>query len=272
MALMMYPGLTQGAIAAILAHGTDEQKATWLPKMVEGAWTGTMNLTEPHCGTDLGLLRTKAVPQGDGTYKISGQKIFISAGEHDLADNIVHLVLARIEGAPEGVKGISLFIVPKFMLDADGNPGERNAVSCGSIEEKMGIHGNATCVMNYDEADGYAARRGERRPQGHVHDDERGAPRRRPAGPVAVARSPTRTPSPTPRTACRAARCRAPKAPDKPADPIIVHPDIRRSADDHEGLQRGRPRAGCCGRRSSPTSPTAPATTRSARRPTTTSA
>ena len=152
--------------------------------MVEGAWTGTMNLTEPHCGTDLGLLRTKAVPNGDGSYKISGQKIFISAGEHDMADNIVHLVLARIEGAPEGVKGISLFIVPKFMLDAAGNPGERNAVSCGSIEEKMGIHGNSTCVMNYDEATGYAARRGEWRPEGDVHDDERGAPRRRPAGPV----------------------------------------------------------------------------------------
>ncbi len=153
MALMMYAGLTQGAIAAILVHGTDEQKSTWLPKLVEGAWTGTMNLTEPHCGTDLGLLRTKAVPNGDGSYKISGQKIFISAGEHDLADNIIHLVLARIEGAPQGVKGISLFIVPKFNLDG-GNAGPRNGVSCGSIEEKMGIHGNSTCVMNYDEATG----------------------------------------------------------------------------------------------------------------------
>lgn len=154
MALMMYPGLTQGAIAAIVTHGSDEQKAAFLPKMIEGAWTGTMNLTEPHCGTDLGLLRTKAVPAGDGTYRISGQKIFISAGEHDMSENIVHLVLARIEGAPEGTKGISLFIVPKFRLDKDGNPGERNAVSCGSIEEKMGIHGNATCVMNYDGAEG----------------------------------------------------------------------------------------------------------------------
>ncbi|TIU26121.1 MAG: acyl-CoA dehydrogenase, partial [Mesorhizobium sp.] len=154
MSLMMYPGLTQGAIAAIITHGTDEQKAIWLPKLVEGAWTGTMNLTEPHCGTDLGLLRTKAVPNGDGTYRISGQKIFISAGEHDMSDNIVHLVLARIEGAPEGVKGISLFIVPKLKLDASGNPSEKNTVSCGSIEEKMGIHGNSTCVMNYDEAQG----------------------------------------------------------------------------------------------------------------------
>ncbi len=153
MALTMYPGLTQGAIAAILVHGSDEQKQAYLPKMVAGTWTGTMNLTEPHCGTDLGLLRTKAVPAGNGTYKISGQKIFISAGEHDMSENIIHLVLARIEGAPEGVKGISLFIVPKFKLNADGEPGERNGVSCGAIEHKMGIHGNATCVMNYDEAE-----------------------------------------------------------------------------------------------------------------------
>ncbi len=155
MSLMMYPGLTQGAIAAILVHGSHEQKQAYLPKMVAGEWSGTMNLTEPHCGTDLGLLRTKAVPQGDGSYKISGQKIFISAGEHDMTDNIVHLVLARIEGAPEGTKGISLFIVPKFLVNADGTPGDRNAVSCGAIEHKMGIHGNATCVMNYDEATGF---------------------------------------------------------------------------------------------------------------------
>jgi acyl-CoA dehydrogenase len=155
MALMMYPGLTQGAIAAILVHGTDEQKKTFLPKMVEGAWTGTMNLTEPHCGTDLGLLRTKAAPNGDGSYGISGQKIFISAGEHDLSENIIHLVLARIEGAPEGTKGISLFIVPKLKLDVSGNPAEKNSVSCGSLEEKMGIHGNSTCVMNYDGATGW---------------------------------------------------------------------------------------------------------------------
>nr|MDH4414999.1 acyl-CoA dehydrogenase family protein [Rhizobium sp.] len=123
MALMMYPGLTQGAIAAIVEHGSDEQKQKYLPKMVEGIWTGTMNLTEPHCGTDLGLLRTKAVPDGNGSYKISGQKIFISAGEHDMSDNIIHLVLARIEGAPEGTKGISLFIVPKFMVGDDGSVG-----------------------------------------------------------------------------------------------------------------------------------------------------
>ena len=154
-AFAMYPGLTQGAIAAIQVHGSDEQKQKYLPKMIEGNWTGTMNLTEPHCGTDLGLLRTKAAPQSDGSYKISGQKIFISAGEHDLSENIVHLVLARIEGAPEGVKGISLFIVPKYMVGDDQSLGEKNGVSCGSIEEKMGIHGNATCVLNYDEATGY---------------------------------------------------------------------------------------------------------------------
>ncbi|MEP2470799.1 MAG: acyl-CoA dehydrogenase family protein, partial [Paracoccaceae bacterium] len=154
-AFTMYQGLTHGAASAILAHGTDAQKAKWLPNMVSCEWTGTMNLTEPHCGTDLGLMRTKAEPQGDGSFKISGQKIFISAGEHDMAGNIVHLVLAKITSAPEGIKGVSLFIVPKFMVDDDGNMGERNSVSCGKIEEKMGIHGNSTCVMNYDEATGY---------------------------------------------------------------------------------------------------------------------
>ncbi|MEM1159687.1 MAG: acyl-CoA dehydrogenase C-terminal domain-containing protein [Pseudomonadota bacterium] len=154
MAFMMYPGLTHGAYSALHAHGTDDQKQTYLPKMVSGEWTGTMNLTEPHCGTDLGMLRTKAVPNGDG-YKISGQKIFISAGEHDMADNIVHLVLARTPDAPAGVKGISLFVVPKFLVNEDGSLGERNGVSCGSIEEKMGIHGNSTCVMNYDDAKGW---------------------------------------------------------------------------------------------------------------------
>ncbi len=155
MAFAMYPGLTNGAAKAIQIGGSEAQKNTYLPKMVSGQWTGTMNLTEPHCGTDLGLLKTKAVPNADGSYKITGQKIFISAGEHDMSENIIHLVLARIEGAPEGVKGISLFIVPKFKLDGDENPGEKNAVSCGAIEHKMGIHGNSTCVMNYDEAEGY---------------------------------------------------------------------------------------------------------------------
>jgi alkylation response protein AidB-like acyl-CoA dehydrogenase len=151
----MYNGLTQGAIASILVKGSDEQKAAYLPNMVSGRWTGTMNLTEPHCGTDLGLIRTKAEPQGDGSYKISGTKIFISSGEHDLAENIIHLVLAKIAGAPDTVKGISLFIVPKFLVEAGGSLGARNSLQCGSIEHKMGIHGNSTCVMNYDGATGY---------------------------------------------------------------------------------------------------------------------
>src|SRR5262245_7957566 len=155
MAFAMYPGLTQGAIAALLEHASPELKKTFIPRMVAGEWTGTMNLTEPHCGTDLGLIRTNAVKQPDGSYKITGTKIFISAGEHDLSDNIVHLVLARVEGAPAGTKGLSLFVVPKRLPAADGSAGESNGVSCGSIEEKMGIHGNSTCVMNYDSATGW---------------------------------------------------------------------------------------------------------------------
>jgi alkylation response protein AidB-like acyl-CoA dehydrogenase len=228
MALMMYPGLTQGAIAAIVTHGTDEQKATWLPKLIEGAWTGTMNLTEPHCGTDLGLLRTKAVPNGDGTYRISGQKIFISAGEHDMSDNIVHLVLARAEGAPEGVKGISLFIVPKFKLDASGNPGERNTLSCGSIEEKMGIHGNSTCVMNYDEAEGtlLGELNGGLKAMFTMMNEARlgvglqGLSVSEIAYQNAVSYAKDRL---------QGRSLSGAKAPDKKADPIIVHPDIRRS-------------------------------------------
>ncbi|RRI06393.1 acyl-CoA dehydrogenase [Mesorhizobium tamadayense] len=228
MALMMYPGLTQGAIAAIITHGTDGQKAAWLPKMVEGVWTGTMNLTEPHCGTDLGLLRTKAVPNGDGSYKISGQKIFISAGEHDMADNIVHLVLARVEGAPEGVKGISLFIVPKFKLDASGNVGERNTVSCGSIEEKMGIHGNSTCVMNYDEAEGalLGELNGGLKAMFTMMNEARlgvglqGLSLSEIAYQNAVAYAKDRL---------QGRSLSGVKAPDRKADPIIVHPDIRRS-------------------------------------------
>ena len=154
-AFEMYNGLTQGAIAALLVKGSDEQKRKYLPNMVAGQWTGTMNLTEPHCGTDLGLIRTKAEPQPDGSHKITGTKIFISSGEHDLADNIIHMVLAKVAGAPDNVKGISLFLVPKVLVNDDGSLGERNPVSCGSIEEKMGIHGNSTCVMNYDGATGW---------------------------------------------------------------------------------------------------------------------
>ena len=155
MAFAMYPGLTHGAISSILAKGSQEQKEKFVPKMVSGEWTGTMNLTEPHCGTDLGLIRTKAVPNDDGSFAITGTKIFISSGEHDMAGNIIHLVLAKTPDAPDTVKGISLFIVPKFIVNDDGSLGERNMLSCGSIEHKMGIHGNSTCVMNYDGATGY---------------------------------------------------------------------------------------------------------------------
>ncbi|ONF97536.1 acyl-CoA dehydrogenase C-terminal domain-containing protein [Sphingomonas jeddahensis] len=155
MAFAMYPGLSHGAIAALVAKGSPEQQEKYLPKMVSGEWGGTMNLTEPQCGTDLGLIRTRAEPQGDGSYKITGTKIFISAGEHDLTDNIIHLVLAKTPGAPDSSKGISLFVVPKVMVNDDGSLGERNAVSCGSIEHKMGIHGNSTCVLNYDGATGW---------------------------------------------------------------------------------------------------------------------
>jgi acyl-CoA dehydrogenase len=228
MAFSMYPGLTQGAIAAIQAHGTPDQKQTWLPKMIEGRWTGTMNLTEPHCGTDLGMLRTRAVPAGDGSYRISGQKIFISAGEHDLAENIVHLVLARIEGAPEGTKGISLFIVPKFILNSDGTPGARNGVSCGSIEEKMGIHANSTCVMNYDEATGYLIGQENKglnamfvmMNEARLGVGLQGLAISEVAYQNAVAYAKDRI---------QGRSLTGPKAPDKKADPIIVHPDIRRN-------------------------------------------
>ncbi|MDA0822796.1 MAG: acyl-CoA dehydrogenase C-terminal domain-containing protein [Proteobacteria bacterium] len=155
MAFTMYIGLTQGAIAAITAVGSEDQKSTFIPRMVAGSWSGTMNLTEPHCGTDLGLLRTRAEPHADGSFRITGTKIFISSGEHDLTENIIHLVLAKMPDSPDTVRGISLFIVPKFLVNADGSLGERNTVSCGSLEEKMGIHGNSTCVMNYDGATGY---------------------------------------------------------------------------------------------------------------------
>lgn len=227
MALMMYPGLTQGAIAAILAHGTDEQKRTYVPKMTDGTWTGTMNLTEPHCGTDLGLLRTRAVPSDDGSYRISGQKIFISAGEHDLSENIIHLVLARIEGAPEGTKGISLFIVPKYKVGSDGEPGERNGVSCGSIEEKMGIHGNATCVMNYDEAEGYllGPENGGLKAMFTMMNEARlGVGLQG----LSVAEAAYQNAAAYARERLQGRSLSGTAAPDKKADPIIVHPDIRR--------------------------------------------
>ena len=228
MALTMYPGLTQGAIAAILVHGSEEQKATYLPKMVEGTWTGTMNLTEPHCGTDLGLLRTKAVPAEDGSYRISGQKIFISAGEHGMSENIIHLVLARIEGAPEGVKGISLFIVPKFILNGDGTPGTRNGVSCGAIEHKMGIHGNATCVMNYDGATGYLIgqeNKGLNAMFVMMNEARLGVGLQG----LSVAEIAYQNAVHYARERIQGRSLSGVKAPDKKADPLIVHPDIRRA-------------------------------------------
>lgn len=228
LSLMMYPGLTQGAIAAILVHGTDEQKDKFLPKMVEGSWSGTMNLTEPHCGTDLGLLRTKAVPQADGTYKISGQKIFISAGEHGMTDNIIHLVIARIEGAPEGTKGISLFIVPKFHVNDDGSLGDRNSVVCGAIEHKMGIHGNSTCVMNYDEATGYllgAENKGLSAMFVMMNEARLGVGLQG----LSVSEIAYQNAVEYARDRIQGRSLSGVKAPDKKADPIIVHPDIRRS-------------------------------------------
>lgn len=228
MAFSMYPGLTAGAIAALTQHGSPEQKEKYLPNMISGTWTGTMNLTEPHCGTDLGLIRTKAVPNGDGSYKISGTKIFISAGDHDLSENIIHLVLARIEGAPEGTKGISLFVVPKFAVADDGSVGAANGVSCGSIEHKMGIHSNATCVMNYDEATGWLVGEENKglRAMFTMMNEARlgvavqGLSQSEVAYQNAVAYAKDRL---------QGRALSGPKNPDKAADPIIVHPDVRRT-------------------------------------------
>ncbi len=226
-AFAMYPGLTQGAIAAMQVHASDELKQKFLPKMIDGTWTGTMNLTEPHCGTDLGMLRTKAVPVGDGSYKISGQKIFISAGEHDLAENIIHLVIARIEGAPEGTKGISLFVVPKFHVNDDGSIGERNGVSCGAIEEKMGIHANSTCVLNHDEAIGYM-----------IGEENKGLKAmfimmneaRLGVGLQGLAQSEAAYQNAAiyAKERIQGRALTGPAEPDKKADPLLVHPDVRR--------------------------------------------
>ncbi|HZG08198.1 MAG TPA: acyl-CoA dehydrogenase C-terminal domain-containing protein [Allosphingosinicella sp.] len=227
-AFEMYHGLTQGAIASIITKGSDEQKALYLPNMIAGRWTGTMNLTEPHCGTDLGLLKTKAEPQADGSYKISGTKIFISSGEHDLSDNIIHLVLAKIAGAPDTVKGISLFIVPKVMVNQDGSLGERNSLVCGSIEHKMGIHGNSTCVMNYDEATGYLVGEQEKglaamfimMNAARLGVGLQGLAQGEVAYQNAVTYAKDR----------RQGRALVPgeREPDARADPIIAHPDVRR--------------------------------------------
>jgi alkylation response protein AidB-like acyl-CoA dehydrogenase len=238
MAFGMYQGLTHGAYSAIHAHGTEAQKQTYLPNMVSCDWTGTMNLTEPHCGTDLGLMRTKAEPQEDGTFKITGQKIFISAGDHDLSENVIHLVLAKIPGGPDGVKGISLFIVPKFMVNEDGSLGARNAVAVGKIEEKMGIHGNATCVMNYDGATGFLLgdeHKGMRAMFTMMNEARlgvglQGYSQAEVAYQNAVAYAKDRL---------QGRDVTGVKNPNGPADPLIVHPDVRRNLMDQKSFVEG---------------------------------
>lgn len=227
MAFGMYPGLSQGAYEAIHAFGTQAQKALYLPKLIEGVWSGTMCLTEPHCGTDLGLIKTKAVPNGDGSFKITGTKIFISAGEHDLTENIVHLVLAKLPDAPEGVKGISLFVVPKFMTQEDGTIGARNGVVCGSIEHKMGIHGNSTALLNFDDAWGQLV--------GEPHKGLKAMFTMMNAARLGVAMQGLGIAEIAYQNGVAYAKDRlqmrsltGAKFPDKPADPIIVHPDVRR--------------------------------------------
>lgn len=238
MAFNMYQGLTHGAYTAILVHGTEAQKQAWLPKMVTCEWTGTMNLTEPHCGTDLGLLRTKAEPQADGSYKITGQKIFISAGDHDMASNIVHLVLAKAPGGGEGTKGISLFIVPKVLVNEDGSLGARNGVSVGKVEEKMGIHGNATCVMNYDGATGWLL--------GELHKGMKAMFTMMNEARLGVALQGYAVAEPAYQNAVAYAKDRLQgrdvtgvKNPTGPADPLIVHPDIRRNLMEQKSFVEG---------------------------------
>ncbi len=238
LALNIYQSLTHGAYAAIRAHASDELKSTFLPKMVEGTWTGTMNLTEPQCGTDLGLVRTKAEPRDDGSFMVSGQKIFISAGDHDLSENIIHLVLAKIPGGPEGIKGVSLFIVPKFLVNGDGSLGARNGVSVGSIEEKMGIHGNATCVLNYDDATGYLV--------GKAHNGIRAMFTMMNEARLSVGLQGYALAAAAYQNAAIYASERlqgrdvtGAKNPDGPADPLIVHPDIRRSLMDQKSFVEG---------------------------------
>ena len=238
MALGMYHGLTHGAYSAIYSHGSEEQKDKYLPNLVNCKWTGTMNLTEPHCGTDLGMMRTKASRNADGTFRISGQKIFISAGDHDLAENIIHLVLAKIPNGPDGVKGISLFIVPKFLVNEDGSLGERNQVSVGKIEQKMGIHGNATCVMNYDEATGYLV--------GEEHKGMRAMFTMMNEARLGVGLQGLSQAELAYQNALAYAKDRLQgrditgvKNPDGLADPIIVHPDVRRNLMDQKCFSEG---------------------------------
>ena len=237
-ALAMFHGLTHGAASTILAHGTDDQKATYLPNMVACNWTGTMNLTEPQCGTDLGLMRTKAVPQADGSYLITGQKIFISAGDHDLAENIIHLVLARIPGGPDGIKGVSLFIVPKVLVNKDGSLGVRNSVNTGKIETKMGIHGNPTCVMNYDNATGYllgTAHKGMRAMFTMMNEARLGVGSQG----LAQAEIAYQNAVVYAKDRLQGRALEGAKNPNSPADPIIVHPDVRRGLMDQKSFVEG---------------------------------
>jgi alkylation response protein AidB-like acyl-CoA dehydrogenase len=238
MAFNMYQGLTHGAYSAIHAHGTDAQKALYLPKMVTCDWTGTMNLTEPHCGTDLGLMRTRAEPQADGSYKITGTKIFISAGEHDMAENIIHLVLAKAPGGAEGTKGISLFIVPKFLVNADGSLGARNSLAVGKVEHKMGIHGNATCVMNYDGATGYllgGLHKGMRAMFTMMNEARLGVGLQG----YAVAETAYQNAVAYARDRLQGRAITGAENPSGPADPLIVHPDIRRNLMDQKSFVEG---------------------------------
>lgn len=237
-AFAMYPGLTDGAIAALTAGGTDELKALYLPKLISGEWSGTMNLTEPHCGTDLGLLRSKAKDNGDGTYAISGQKIWISAGEHDFTSNICHLVLARIEGAPAGVKGISLFLVPKFIPDANGAPGERNSLHCAGLEHKMGIHGNSTCVMIYEEAKGWllgGANEGLKIMFYMMNNARLGVGLQG----LAIGHAAQVAAVDFAKDRLQGRALTGPKSPDQPADSILVHPDVRRMLLESRALLEG---------------------------------
>ncbi|HBR68697.1 MAG TPA: acyl-CoA dehydrogenase [Rhodospirillaceae bacterium] len=228
MSFGMYPGLSYGAYEALHKFGTDEIKALYLPKIVDGSWSGTMCLTEPHCGTDLGLIKTKAVPNADGSYNISGTKIFISAGEHDLTENIIHLVLAKLPDAPEGVKGISLFVVPKFIPKEDGAVGDRNKIVCGSIEHKMGIHGNSTCVMNLDGAKGWLVgepHKGLRAMFAMMNDARLGVAMQG----LGIAEVAYQNGLAYAKDRLQMRALSGAKYPDKPADPIIVHPDVRRT-------------------------------------------
>jgi alkylation response protein AidB-like acyl-CoA dehydrogenase len=237
-AFSMYPGLTHGVYSALNANGSEEQKAMYLPKLVSGEWGGTMNLTEPQCGTDLGMIRTKAVSQPDGTYKISGQKIWISSGEHDFTDNIIHLVLARIEGAPAGTKGISLFVCPKFILNEDGSPGERNTLQCAGLEHKMGIHGNATAVMVYDEAKAWLVgteNQGLRAMFVMMNDARLGTGLQG----LSIGAAAYQAAVEFAKDRLQGRSLTGPKNPDGPADPIIVHPDVRRMLMESKALVEG---------------------------------